>query len=179
MWLKNNIEEIEKAVGRKDFQEKEKLMADCIRSIANFVCITWNETGKNMYEKSETSVIVFELLEKYLKDSKSPLASYVLLKAFKEWLVNRIEIIENVSNAEREKIYDPESFMMVSAAKKEKTITNVLDSLYLTYQKFPTNEKVVNLNFEVIILLGYVISAMEIESRKELHSASSGCFEIR
>lgn len=154
--LQKNIDEIERIVNKKDFQDKEKLMADCVRAIANFVCITWNETGKNMYEKHEVSVIVFKLFERYLKESKSPLASYIMLKAFKEWLINRIEIIENASNFEREKIYDPESFMMVPLQKKEQTIVDVLDSLYLTYQKFSTNEKVVNLNFEVIILLGYV-----------------------
>ena len=56
-----------------------------------------------------------------------------MLKAFKEWLVNRIETIENVSDAERYKIYDPESFMMVHESKKDILISDVLDSLYLTH----------------------------------------------
>jgi hypothetical protein len=154
--LADNIEKIERSVQGRHFPDKEKLMADCIRSLANFVCITWNESGKNAYEKAGVSQTVFALLEKYLKGSNAPLHSYVVLKAFKEWLVNRIEIIENVSNMERDKIYDPESFMMLPQAQRDATLTVVMDSLYLTHQRFSTVEKVVSLNFEVIILLGYV-----------------------
>lgn len=157
--LAQNIVDIEKAVHYKNFVDKEKLIPDMVRSIANFVCITWNESGKNAYEKANISAIVFGLLEQYLKSSESPLASYIILKAFKEWLINRIEIIENASNMERDKIYDPESFMMVPTLNKESVITAVMDSLYVTHQRFSSNEKVVNLNFEVIILLGYVYPA--------------------
>jgi hypothetical protein len=157
--LAQNIVEIEKAVQNKPFVDKEKLIPDCIRAIANFVCITWNESGKNAYERANISAIVFGLFDQYLKGSESPLASYILLKAFREWLINRIEIIENASNMERDKIYDPESFMMVPLAQKEGIITSVMDSLYMTHQRFNSNEKVVKLNFEVIILLGYVYPA--------------------
>ena len=156
VFLENNIKKIEKTCKGRDFPSKEKLIADCIRSIANFVCITWNEKGKNLYENKGISVIVFGLFERYLKESKRPLNSYVILKAFREWLVNRIETIEGVSNHEREKIYDKESFMMVPLDQKEKIITNVMDSLYITHANFSSNQKVVTLNFEVIILLGYV-----------------------
>lgn len=155
-WLEGNIEKLEKTCKYKDFTDKEKLIADCIRSIANYVCITGNEKGKIIYEKNEVSVIVFKLFEQYLKNSKRPFNSYVLLKAFREWLVNRIETIENVSNLMREKIYDKTSFMMIPKAKTDETITNVMDSLYLTHTNFQNNEKVVLLNFEVIMLLGYV-----------------------
>ena len=155
-WLESNVDRIETVVRKKDFTDKEKLMADCVRSIANFVCITWNEAGKNLYETKEVSVIVFKLFERFLKESKRPLYSYVMLKAFREWLINRIETIEQATNAERERIYDKESFMMVPLKKKEAIITDVLDSLYLTHTKFVSIEKVVVLNFEVIMLLGYV-----------------------
>lgn len=155
-WLEGNVDRIEAVVKNQDFIDKEKLMADCVRSIANFVCITWNEAGKNAYESKEVSVVVFKLFERFLKLSKRPLYSYVMLKAFREWLVNRIETIENATNAERERIYDKESFMMVPLKKKDAIITDVLDSLYLTHTKFVNVEKVVVLNFEVIMLLGYV-----------------------
>ena len=57
--------------------------------------------------------MVFQLFDKYLKESKKPLKSFVMLTVMKAWLIDRIEIIETVSNLERMKIYDPESFMMV------------------------------------------------------------------
>lgn len=154
--FRQNIDELERAVGRKDFPDKEKLIGDCIRCLSNYVCITWNENGKNLYEKSDISSIVFELFDKYLRNSKTPLTSYVLLKAYKEWLSNRIDIIEAASNSEREKIYDPESFMMVPAAKREQAITNAMDTLYTTVSTFESNGKVVSTSFEVIILLGYM-----------------------
>ncbi len=91
----------------RDFNDKEKLLGDCIRSIANYVCITWSEMGKKLYEKKTVSKIVFKLFEKYLKNSNSPLKSFVMLRAFKDWLIERIEIIENATNLERYKIYDP------------------------------------------------------------------------
>ena len=155
-WLKGNIDLIEKSVKKKDFPDKELLMADCVRAIANYVCITWNESGMNSYTKNGVSADVFDCFEGYLKESKRPLNSYIMLKAFREWLINRIEIIENATNLERELIYEPESFMMVNLDKKDKIITNVMDSLYLTHQKFANNERVVRLNMEVIILLGYI-----------------------
>ena len=154
--LRQNIDDLEKVSGRRDFQDKEKLFADCVKSLSNYVCITWNETGKNLYEQNEISSIVFELFDKYLRESKRPLTSYVFLKAYKEWLVNRIEIIEAVSNSERDKIYDPDSFMMVLPAKREATLTNALDSLYQTVTTFESNGKVVSISYEVIILLGYI-----------------------
>lgn len=43
----------------------------------------------------------------------------------KEWLLERIEIIENFKNAERNKIHDPNSFMLVDEAVKEKLLTEV------------------------------------------------------
>lgn len=156
IWLENNIKQIETVCKGQDFPDKEKLIADCIRSLANYVCITWNDNGKHAYEAKEISVIVFKLFERYLKTSKRPLYSYVLLKAFKEWLVNRIETIEKVSNADRERIYDRESFMMVPMAKRDKIMTDVLDALYLTHTNFSSVEKVVGLNFEVIMLLSYM-----------------------
>lgn len=164
--LAKNMAEIEKSVKGQNFVDKEKLMADCIRSIANFICITWNESGKNAYEKANVSGIVFELFEKYLKESNTPLASYIMLKALKEWLINRIEIIENASNLERDKIYDPESFMLVPLEQKEFILTSVMDALYLTNQRFKNNEKVVSLNFEIIILLGYIYPAWKTKVAK-------------
>ena len=155
-WLKNNIELIEKNSRYREFQDKEKLLADCIRCISNYVCITWNENGKNLYEKKEVSKIVFGQFEKYLKKSDRPLKSYVMLQAFKNWLIERIEIIENATNLMRPKIYDPISFMMVDEKIRDKLITDVMDSLYGTHQKFSENEKVVFINMEVIILLGYI-----------------------
>ena len=154
--LVENIGKIEKKSRGKDFPDKEKLMADCVRAIANYICITWNEGGVNSYTKGEVSKDVFKLFENYLKKSQRPLNSYLMLKAFREWLINRIEIIESATNQEREIIYDPESYLMVPHDIKDQIITDVMDSLYLTHQKFATNEKVVALNMEVIILLGYV-----------------------
>ena len=72
-WLKNNIELIEKQCKSQYFYGKEKLIADCIRSISNYICITWSEGGKKLYEDKEISVIVLELLQKYLRESKTPL----------------------------------------------------------------------------------------------------------
>lgn len=155
-WLKGNLEIIEKASKYRDFQDKEKLLADCIKCIANYVCITWNENGKNLYENKEVSKIVFGQFEKYLKKSNKPLKSYVMLQAFKNWLIERIEIIENSNNLMRPRIYDPISFMMVDESIRNQLITDVMDSLYGTHQKFSENEKVVSLNMEVIILLGYI-----------------------
>ena len=67
--------------------------------------------------KKEVSVIVFKFLEKYLKQSKYPLKSYVMLRVLKDWLIERIEIIENATNIERLKIYDENSFMIVPKEK--------------------------------------------------------------
>jgi hypothetical protein len=79
-----------------------------------------------------------------------------MLLSFKQWLIERIEIIENANNLERGKIYNPNSFMMVDDNVKDQLITDVQDALYDTHQKFESNQMVVALNFEVIILLGYV-----------------------
>lgn len=122
-WLKNNINIIEKQCKGLDFPKKSILLADCIKSLSNYVCITWNETGKNLYEKKEVSKKVFELFTEYLNKSQKPLDSYVYLNAFKSWLVERIEIIENVSNFERAKIYDKNSFMMVDEKIRDSLIT--------------------------------------------------------
>lgn len=45
---------------------------------------------------------------------------------------------------------------MTNLEKKDEIISKVMDALYGTHQKFLDKEKVVELNFEVIILLGYV-----------------------
>ena len=82
--------------------------------------------------KKEVSIIVFKLLEKYLKESKYPLKSYVMLRVFKDWLIERIEIIENATNLERRKIYNKDSFMIVAKEKQDQIITDVLDALYST-----------------------------------------------
>lgn len=79
---------------------------------------------------------VFEILNKQLKGSKSPLKSYVLLLTFKEWLIERIEIIENADNLKRGKIYDPNSFMMVSEKMRDQLIVDVQDALFDTHMKF-------------------------------------------
>ncbi len=155
-WMADNIGRIEKVTKFKYFKDKEKLLGDCIRAIANYVCITWNLTGMNLYSKKEISKIVFEFFIKFLISSYSPLNSYVMLKAFKDWLIERIEIIENATNMERYQIYDPESFMMVAESIRIDLLVRVMDSLYHTHIKFVENEKVVKINFEVIILLGYV-----------------------
>ena len=49
-WLVENINKIEQCSKNKPFKDKEKLLADCIKSLSNYVCITWNVTGKNLYE---------------------------------------------------------------------------------------------------------------------------------
>lgn len=46
--------------------------------------------------------------------------------------------------------------MMVANDKKDDIIMMVMDTLYGTHAKFEDKEKVVALNMEVIILLGYV-----------------------
>lgn len=51
----------------------------------------------------------------------------------KEWLIERIEIIENFNNAERNKIHDPNSFMLVDDSIKEKLLTDVQDVLFENY----------------------------------------------
>lgn len=40
-----------------------------------------------------------------------------MLRVFKDWLIERIEIIENATNLERKKIYDKNSFMIVPLEK--------------------------------------------------------------
>lgn len=112
-WLVENIEKIEISCKRQDFKNKEKLIGDCIKAISNYVGITHSPNGRDLYAEKQISPIVFGQLEKYLDESKSPLKSYVMLKVFKEWLVERIDIIENASNTERWKIYKKEDFMMV------------------------------------------------------------------
>lgn len=79
-----------------------------------------------------------------------------MLRVFREWLVERIKIIENASNLERTKIYDSKNFMMVDKKIQNELITKVMDSLYVTHQKYGSNEKVAKINMEVIILLGYI-----------------------
>ena len=79
-----------------------------------------------------------------------------MLRVFKNWLIERIEIIENAENQQRYQIYDKESFMMVDNSEKNEVITNVMDALYSTHQKFEDKTNLIDLNFEVIILLGYV-----------------------
>ena len=59
-----------------------------------------------------------------------------MLRVFKNWLIERIEIIENAKNQQRYQIYDKESFMMVDNSEKNEIITNVMDALYSTHQKF-------------------------------------------
>lgn len=54
--------------------------------------------GKDLYVEKEISAKVFGLFDKYLSQSKSPLRSFVFLKVFKDWLIERIEIIENATN---------------------------------------------------------------------------------
>lgn len=109
-----NIEKIEVASKRKDFRNKEKLLGDCIKAISNFIGITHNPNGKDLYTQKEISLKVFTLFDSYLGESKSPLKSYVMLKVFKEWLQERIEIIENVQRNVRWDIYKREDFMMVA-----------------------------------------------------------------
>lgn len=99
---------------------------------------------------------MFEILNKQLRGSKSPLKSYVLLLCFKEWLIERIEIIESANNLERGKIYNPNSFMMVRDEVKDQLIVDIQDALFDTHMKFENQQMVVSLNFEVIILLGYI-----------------------
>ena len=89
-----------------------------------------------MYSTKGVSQIVFNLLKENLISSDSPLKSFVLLNVFKQWLIERIEIIENATPAERYKIYDPNSFMMVSEDVRESLMTDVMDSLYTTHTKF-------------------------------------------
>ena len=50
LWVENNIKIIEKTSKNEHFKDKEKLLGDCIKSIANYICITWTENGKNMYQ---------------------------------------------------------------------------------------------------------------------------------
>lgn len=99
---------------------------------------------------------MFEILNKQLRGSKSPLKSYALLLCFKEWLIERIEIIESANNLERGKIYNPNSFMMVRDEVKDQLIVDIQDALFDTHMKFENQQMVVSLNFEVIILLGYI-----------------------
>lgn len=40
-----------------------------------------------------------------------------MLRVLKDWLIERIEIIENATNIERLKIYDENSFMIVPKEK--------------------------------------------------------------
>ena len=47
LWLEKNIEKIEAKSKNSDFQDKEKLLADCIKAISNFICITWNRQGRD------------------------------------------------------------------------------------------------------------------------------------
>lgn len=138
-WMAENIVKIEKKTKNKYFRDKEKLIGDCIRAIANYVCITCNEGGKNLYTQKQVSKIVFGFFIKYLTTSEAPLNSYVMLKAFKDWLIERIEIIENCTNSDRYKIFNPKSFMMVSEEIKEDLIDQVMDSLFTTHQKFNVN----------------------------------------
>ena len=46
--------------------------------------------------------------------------------------------------------------MMVDEKIRDSLITKVMDSLYGTHSKFESDPRVVELNMEVIILLGYV-----------------------
>lgn len=48
-----------------------------------------------------------------------------MLQVMKEWIIERIEIIENFNNIERIKIYDPNSFLLVNQEQHEKILTNV------------------------------------------------------
>jgi hypothetical protein len=49
----------------------------------------------------------------------------MMLLTFKEWLIERIEIIENANNQERMNMYQSESFMMVDEKIKNQLITEV------------------------------------------------------
>ena len=46
--------------------------------------------------------------------------------------------------------------MMVDNSIKDQLITKVMDSLYNTHSKFEKDPRVIELNMEVIILLGYI-----------------------
>jgi hypothetical protein len=159
--LKNNlhnvlngyIEALEKVTHNEHFNEKEKLIADAIRSIANFICITWSEKGSKQYEVSDCSVIVFSLFIKYLKNSIGPLQSYVILKAFKEWLLNRLEIIESYTGEHKNYVYFHDHFMLISSNKLDSTLVSTLDCLYENHQRFNKNQKIIILNLEIINLL--------------------------
>jgi hypothetical protein len=157
--LKDYLAALDKAANGSNYVDKEKLVGDVIRAAANFICVTGTEAGVKQYEAADCSTMVFGLLERSIKDASSPLQAYVLLKVFKEWLVNRLEIIEMAEHTRRTVAGSSDSFMLVSNAKVEAVMTDVLDALYQTHSRFYKNERVVNLNMEVISLLCWLSGA--------------------
>ena len=151
--LKGYIENLEKVSHYQHFNEKEKLITDAIRAIANFICITWSDKGSKEYEIAECSIVVFSLLEKYLKEAMGPFQAFVFLKAFKEWLINRLEIIEAYNIEQKNNVYMSDHFMLIVSSKVDATIVNVLDTLYQNHDKFYKSQKVVHINLEIITLL--------------------------
>lgn len=141
---------------RKDYDDKGKLMSDCVRAIANYIKITFDEKSVRIYTQGKVSVLVFDSLTSMLKNFKKPEDSWLVLRAFREWLLNRIKIIEEAEDSMRYRIYDPDSFLMTPEKDRTRLVTDALDSLYQTFQNFPKEEKVVALVFEVIVLLGYL-----------------------
>ena len=151
----------------KEYQNKGKLMSDCIRAICNYIKITSEVKSVKAYTEGTVSDLVFDLMTKMLKNFKAPEDSWLVLRAFREWLLNRIKIIEECDDNMRYRIYDPESFIMCSESQRAKLVTDVLDSLYGTYQKFQDQEKVVALVFEIILLLGYIYPSWRDRVAKE------------
>lgn len=141
---------------KKEYEHKGKLMSDCVRAIANYIKITTDPRAVRIYSEGKVSVLVFDSLSSMLKDFKKPEDAWLVLRAFREWLLNRIKIIEEADDNMRYRIYDPESFLMTPETDRNRLVTDALDSLYGTYQNFPREEKVVALVFEVIVLLGYL-----------------------
>ena len=160
--IQEYIKTIEKRSDGKDFQNKELLMVDCLKGISNFVCITWNENGINSYVKAGISEIVFELLIGFSHKFNKPIGAFVIFRAFKEWLLNRITIIEK-SNKNVLRISGKEHFTLLSNENKDRLFTSVLDSLYSSLKKWSSYPKIISIVLEILKILTYQIA--EIKSK--------------
>lgn len=56
LWLEKSFQEIDRM---KDFPQKEALLSDCLQSLANYICITWSQSGAQMYLDKRVSEKVF------------------------------------------------------------------------------------------------------------------------
>lgn len=152
----NQIEILEKKSEKKEFPNEERLFNDCIKALSNFITITWNENGSKTYIKGNVSQLFLELIIKFSKKFNKPIDIFVIYRTLREWITNRIFIIES-NNKNTIRVDGIEYFSLLLNDKKDHIFTQLLDCLYSSLMKWSNYEKIIKIVLEVLKLLTYSI----------------------